>query len=160
MKPRVIGKGLIEKRGRILRCLDAHLRYLATVERMAPWTPSAFGHEPRPRQTPEEWAARWERYAPPRYVYPRERPTLAHPCSGAEELSEEQVKAWVEGDDASSAAGSRRRPSGPWRGSPPLSRKGVGVLTLLGRRRALAPRDADDVDSTPRSESHAHEPGR
>jgi hypothetical protein len=100
VKPRVIGKGLLEKRARLVRLLEGHVRYLATVERMAPWTPSVFGHEPRPRQTPEEWAAHWEWYAPPRYVYPRERPALAHPCPGAEELPEEMVKAWVEGEDA------------------------------------------------------------
>jgi hypothetical protein len=90
------GKGLEEKRGRILRCLEAHMRYLATVERMAPWQPTAFGHEPRPRQTPAEWAAHWERYSPPRYVWPRERPALAHPSPGPDDLPEEDVKAWVE----------------------------------------------------------------
>jgi hypothetical protein len=92
------GKGLIERRVRILRCLDAHIRYLATTATMTPWTPAAFGHEPRPRQTPAEWAAHWERYSPPRYVWPRERPELARPSPGPEALSEEEVKAWVEGD--------------------------------------------------------------
>jgi len=89
------GKGLIEKRTRLLRCLDAHVRYLATVETMTPWEPRAFGHEPRPRQTPAEWAARWEAYAPPQYVSPRERPELAHPCDGLEAITEEQIKTYI-----------------------------------------------------------------
>jgi len=89
------GKGLVEKRARILRSLDAHIRYLATVDTMAPWTPHAFGHEPRPRQTPEEWAAYWERYTPPQYISPRERPELAHPCPGPEAITEKQMKAYV-----------------------------------------------------------------
>ena len=83
------GKGLVEKRARILRCLEAHVRYLATVDSMAPWQPAAFGHEPRPRQTPEEWAAHWERYAPPRYVYPRETPDARASMPGAEGCAEE-----------------------------------------------------------------------
>jgi hypothetical protein len=92
------GKGLQEKRVRILRCLDAHLRYLTTTAVMEPWVPAAFGHEPRPRQTPDEWATYWERYAPPRYVSPRERPELKYPAPGPEALSEEEVKAWVAAD--------------------------------------------------------------
>ena len=92
------GKGLIERRGRLLRCLEAHIGYLATVETMTPWEPRAFGHEPRPRQTPEEWASRWEAYAPPQYVSPRERPELKYPAPGPEALSEEEVKAWVAED--------------------------------------------------------------
>lgn len=95
MKPRVIGKGLVEKRTRLVRLLEKHIAYLAVAEALQPWTPRAFGHEPRPRQTPEEWAARWERYAPPRYVWPRERPELAHPCPGPEDVPEETVKAWI-----------------------------------------------------------------
>ena len=92
------GKGLQEKRARLVRLLEGHIRYLATVDTLQPWQPNAFGHEPRPRQTPAEWAAYWERYSPPRYVSPRERPELAHPCPGDEALSEEAVKAWVDVD--------------------------------------------------------------
>jgi hypothetical protein len=62
---------------------------------MTPFTPSAFGHEPRPRQTPEEWAARWERYAPVQYVWPRERPALARPSPGPESITEEAMKEYV-----------------------------------------------------------------
>ena len=119
VKSRVIGKGLTEKRGRILRCLDAHVRFLELDAAMQPWTPSAFGHEPRPRQTPEEWAARWERYAPPRYISPREKPELKYPAPGARGAERGGGQNVGGGRPVHPRRASRPRPSARW----PISRR-------------------------------------
>ncbi len=88
------GKGLIEKRQRLLRCLDAHVRYLGTVATMAPWTPPE--RQERPPRPPDPFPYRADMRG--RYYSPREKPELAHPCPGPEALSEEEIKMWVEQD--------------------------------------------------------------
>ena len=91
-RPVKIGKGLLEKRARILRSLDAHIGYLATVETMAPWEPPVRAPWP-PRQLPS-----FHQRHTPRYVYPRARPELAHPCPGPEAITDDQIKEWLAED--------------------------------------------------------------
>lgn len=93
------GKGLMDKRQRILRSLHARLRYLAMCERLAPWPerPPTVRWRRR-RQTSEQWAAYWEGHASTQKWSPRERPSLAHPQPGPDEVPDENVKAWIEQD--------------------------------------------------------------
>jgi hypothetical protein len=93
-KPRVIGKGLTEKRGASCAALDAHLRYLVTVETMSAWTPPERPERPARPPDPDPYRLR-----PASYFYSaREKPELKYPAPGPEALSEEDVKAWVQGD--------------------------------------------------------------
>ncbi len=95
MAERKIGKGLTEKRVRILRSLASHIHYLKTCEGSGPWTPTAFGHEPRPQQTRAEWEDYWARRGPVQYVSARERPGLHKRYDGLAEVTEEQMAAYV-----------------------------------------------------------------
>jgi hypothetical protein len=124
------GKGLVEKRRRILRCLATKVRYLAMCERLGPWTPPPSTREPRPKQTPEEWAAYWERHAPVRKWTPREKPSLAHPVPGPEALSEEDVKAWVAGDPFVRS------------GLQPATQRAMAFIGTFAPKRILAPEGA------------------
>lgn len=92
MKPRTIGKGLLDKRARILRCLDAHLRYLTVLESMGPFTPPEHTERPPRPPDPDPYRARPADH----FWTPREKPELKYPAPGPEALSEEDVKAWVE----------------------------------------------------------------
>lgn len=94
MKPRVIGKGLLDKRARILRSLDAHLRWLATVETMAPWTPPERQERTARPPDPDPYRARPASH----FFTPREKPELKYPAPGPEAITEEQMKAYVAAD--------------------------------------------------------------
>ncbi len=95
MAERKIGKGLIAKREKILRSLASHIHYLKTCERSGPWTPTAFGHEPRPQQTREEHEAYWQMHAPVQYLSAGERPGLHHRYDGLAEVTDAQMAAYV-----------------------------------------------------------------
>jgi hypothetical protein len=85
------GKGLLEKRGRILRSLDAHLRYLTTVDTMTTWSPPERQERPPRPPDPDPY-----RQLPASHYYsPRERPELAHPSPGPEDMPEDAVKEWT-----------------------------------------------------------------
>ena len=91
MAERKIGKGLQEKRSRILRSLDAHLRYLAMLETLQHWEPPPHvARPPRPpdpdpyRQRPASW-----------FWSPRDKPELAHPVDGLAEITDAQIAEWI-----------------------------------------------------------------
>ena len=88
------GKGLVEKRARLLRSLDAHVRYLATADTLQPWSPPPREERPPRPPDPDPYRMRPASH----FFTARERPELQHPAPGPEALSEEEVKAWVEGD--------------------------------------------------------------
>ena len=84
-RPVKIGVGMRDKRARIMRSLDKHIRWLRMAETLAPWTPPLrppFAERPR-------YPARYRSL--PAYVYPVELPELARRCPGPEALSDEQV---------------------------------------------------------------------
>jgi len=90
-RPVKIGVGMRDKRARILRCLAAHIGYLATVETMRPWSPPTRPERPARPPDPDPYRLR----PASAFFTPREKPELAHPCPGPEALSDEAVKAWV-----------------------------------------------------------------
>ena len=91
MKPRVIGKGLTDKRARILRCLTAHIGYLATVETLRPWRPPERPERPARPPDPDPYRLR----PASAFFTPREKPALQYPEPGPEAITEEEMKAYV-----------------------------------------------------------------
>jgi hypothetical protein len=88
------GKGLMEKRGRLVRLLEGHVRYLELAAALVPWAPPERPERPPRPPDPDPYRLR-----PASHFYtPREKPELAHPCDGLEAITEEQIKAWVEVD--------------------------------------------------------------
>jgi hypothetical protein len=94
VKPRTIGKGLLDKRARIVRCLDAHLRYLTMLASLGPFTPPEHTERPPRPPDPDPYRVRPSSH----FWTPREKPALKYPAPGPEALSEEEVKAWVAED--------------------------------------------------------------
>ena len=90
-RARLVGVGLRDKRARLLRSLDAHLRWLRVAETLAPWVPPSRAE--RPPRPPDLFPYRADMRG--RKWSPRERPELARPGPGPEAISDEQIAAYV-----------------------------------------------------------------
>lgn len=90
-RPVKVGVGLRDKRARIVRSLDAHLRWLTVVESMGEFVPPERAERPPRPADPFPYRAdmRGRKWSP------REKPAIAYPLPGAEAITEETMKAYI-----------------------------------------------------------------